>query len=279
MTVGIVLIALHGDDSKSIVYAIILGIFICIWLITSIIFIYKIGRKSKYAEAFNSVHDALHTIRDIHRTLDRYLDNNSRKEFSKVEIRDMLRDALTAVSQAYTMVTGVKCRVCIRVLGCDADNGSKLEDYYLETFARDSVSATQKKHEDSKEEQEHRVTKNTVFKELAEKKRDYFYHGSVWDNDFFESTSCKQHDYNSVLVFPIRYSLKDIEIEEEKIEESPFGEQILVGFLAIDAKPKNAFLERYDVQLGSCVADSLFSLLIKYKSACALTADPNPEQR
>ncbi len=238
------------------------------------------GAKARYSESYESTHAAVDTIRDVHHYLERCNNTSDPTKFNKEKFRKMLVTALTALSNAYTTATAVRCRTCLKLIGLtknhpSGNNGQSLDNYYVQSFARDMVSAEQKKHDDENENEKHIVGKNTDFSDLAEMRRNYFFEGNVWGGDHYRNTSFPEHKptsskglvYNSVIVLPIRYKLDAQEIEERKqagTPDSALGDQDLYGFLAIDAKPRNAFNERYDVQIGAVIADALHPVLTAY---------------
>jgi hypothetical protein len=71
----------------------------------------------------------------------------------------------------------------------------------------------------------------------------------------------KRSDYNSTIVWPIRYKLQP---DETQCSDDDLG-QILLGFLTVDAKPANAFEHRYDIDMGAQVADTLYIVLQRYR--------------
>lgn len=149
---------------------------------------------------------------------------------------------------------------------------SSSDNLYLKTLARDQVSSDAKKFDDQSEGQKHRLNGNSDFQLLNGGKLDYFFNGQLWKETSYRNSSdtdtqdgnTKRKDYNSVIVWPIRYKLQPGEHYDDNSLK-----QVLLGFLTVDAIADNVFSERYDVHLGGQVADTLYIVLQRYREVKA----------
>lgn len=242
------------------VYFLVLLVFVVFFALTN-------GAKARYAEALSCMHEAVHIGRNIYHKFDWAIHKS--KLYENAEFRNDLVRVLTSAAQAFSITTGVKCRVCIKVIGFKNNSpDSSFKSYFVTTLARDSVSQEQSREKDANESEKHLISDNTDFNLILKRERNYFFHNNLQKLEHYENSSFKLSPeikkYSSTLVFPIRY----VYTEEEKSYECAGGldsDQDIYGFLAIDSYSRNVFSERYDVQLGSLLADDLYSVFDKYR--------------
>ncbi len=242
-----------------VIYSVILLIFL-------VVFTFQYSRKSRYAEATKCVHTALHAVRNAYHYLE-WCKSANHPEISFDEDRLCLymKTALTSISEAFSIVAGVKCRVSIKVLGQNAVN-----QLYVRTLTRDEVSQNQCDKRDLSEGKQHLVSQNTDFHLITEGLSDYFFAGNLKDYPNYINTSKDKHDglrgqnwslpYKSTIVWPIRYVYN--KNERDALEGS--SHEDIYGFLTVDSSSKNVFVERYDVQMGAALADALFPVMDAY---------------
>ena len=263
-----------GKDSgpMGIVYLVVISIYMLIILLLLLATTILRGKKSKYAEAIQSQHKALHLLRNSYRYLDCCILTDHHKQFSKEFFTTSLEGALTAANSAFELATGVKCRTSIKLIGAiEGTDGSSLDHMYVSTLARDSVSKTDREKEDKEEGTRHILSKNSDFAMLAQMEKSYFINGDLPKLSLYKNTSKEfvdekqSHSYKSTIVFPIRYVLTKDDLEMEPDGSGVLGDQRLYGFFTVDCHPRNAFSETYDIQLGGGIADSLFPVLDMYR--------------
>jgi hypothetical protein len=220
-------------------------------------FIHIYARKARYAEAINLAHLAVHKLRDTNMYLKDCLARRSRYEYA--EFKNQIQKVLSILTESFTLVTGTKCRICLKFLG--TKNNKEL---YVTTMCRDLTSEDQSEEKDSAEGTQHTVAKNSDFHSIMSLGRNYFLHNSINTDQLYENTSKRFYGnklpYNSVLVLPIRFKDNDPNNPACNTDGGT-----VVGFVAIDSASRGAFFERYDVHLGAIVADSLFTTLILWK--------------
>ena len=177
---------------------------------------------------------------------------------------------------AFSMVAGARCRMSIKLLGRDDDAAEKGEGgFFVSTFARDALSHAVCKEQDEREGHDHSVSENTDFRLILRRQRDYYFNGDVSETRDYENSRLKnpqvnsqgswQLPYKATIVWPIRYVLT--RSETEVAQGAQFRDQDLYGFLTVDCNARNVFEERYDVQLGAALADSLFAVFDMYRRA------------
>lgn len=224
-------------------------------------FIISYSRKARYSEAMYCLHSAVHELRNTCFYLDRCLDNPLKYQPTKFE--ESLRAAIDSVVQAFGIVSSVSNRACIKILG--GTNGNE----YVTTLCRDSASQMRNKERDESEAESHKVDKNTDFHLIVRGEERYFLCNNLKKYPNYKNTSLDNKNINvskwplpyvSSLVLPIRCIVnKSNDISTDKDTHI-----IILGFLAIDSKARGAYTERYDVEMGAIVADTLFSVLDRW---------------
>jgi hypothetical protein len=213
-------------------------------------FIHAYARKARYAEAICCIHDSIHSIRDTTAYLKKCYLHQERYELSK--FIQSLQNTIDPVAMAFTLVTGTKCRVAIKILG-----GGNEQALYVKTLCRDSQSTKNCNNKDIQEGQQHLVSKNTDYNLILHNGRNIFLHNSLNDDPNYMNTSRNNNNeklpYSAAIVLPIRLVVHD------NINKEP--RQKVMGFLAIDSSSRNTFTEKYDVQMGATVADALFPVI------------------
>lgn len=137
------------------------------------------------------------------------------------------------------------------------------------------MSKKKKESEDKVEGNIHKLSKNTDFKMLTNPTNEYFISDNLSNETHYENTGDKnsdpllrqkkRKDYNSVIVWPIKYKYSNEEVAEENITATALGDQILYGYITIDSVTRGAFRERFDVDLGKPFADALYPVLDLYQ--------------
>jgi hypothetical protein len=170
------------------------------------------------------------------------------------------------VVQGFNIVTGTRNRACVKLLG-----GPRL-DKHVKTYARDTVSAKENRTKDQTEGEQHKVSANSAFLTLAGGKNRFYLSHDITErpehylNSRKDVLGEKELWYKSVIVFPIRLAVDTPQIEgEARIERDTE-----LGFLAVDCARRNVYDERYDVMICNIIADALFAVLYRWRTAEAL---------
>lgn len=215
-------------------------------------FVHSYARKARYAEAMRCVHDAVHELRNT----TAYLKQCKLKDLSYeyAAFTKHLQGTLDAMSTAFTLVTGTKCRAAVKIMGGQNDQG-----LHVKTLCRDSNSEKHCKCKDDIEGQEHLISQNTDYNMIMHNGRNYFLHNSLNDDPNYLNSS-KQHykgklPYAASIVLPIRL----VKLVSEGTIKKP--RQKVIGFLAIDSSSRKTFTEKYDVQMGATIADAMYPVL------------------
>lgn len=249
ITIGAVPIAFLGIGNPGI--ANIFAIYIC--LIASISWILLIireftySRKARYAEASKSMHNSFHALKNAWSALHNNDSDDTILQFIKI--------SLTNFSQSFTLITGVHCRVCIKQLVFYNDQAEPKERGFITNdLCRSEDEPT------SVNQGIDWISDNTDFYDLLNNQKGYFFHGNLpgykgyknshWTEDVWSS---KKFPYVSTIVWAIRHT-------DQPNSDFVFG-QDTIGFLCMDSKARNAFNERYDIDIGASYADVLYMIL------------------
>ncbi|MBN4080307.1 hypothetical protein JYT31_01450 [Beggiatoa alba] len=264
---GIVTIFPDKPELRELIILIAFCSYSGILLIFLVLFTFKFSRKARYSEATKCLHSALHSARDAYHYLD-WCKSESHDEvsFDKERLCRYMTATLTSVSAAFTLVTGVNCRTSIKILGQTADN-----QLYVSTLARDAIAKTASEDRDRIEGEKHLVSANTDFHLITEGHLNYFcdsnlpkypnYANSSLGNNGVQKGQPWKLPYKSSIVWPIRYVYTKNETEASTTKDT---NEDLFGFLTVDSSSVNAFIEKYDVEMGAALADTLFPLLNAY---------------
>jgi len=238
-------------------WATFLAIWICILLAISWIALFvqqrTYDRSARYAKATTNVHDAFHYLRDA--TLAIVKDPRNSEGFSPP-----LEQSATELAAAFSIVTGVKCRLCIKqmnVYQSDEDprrtGEAGLRDMVVRDVARSRGTWSRPHMEPDY------VSDNTDFELILVREQRYFfsndlrretpYKNSHWDDTIVAN---RQYEYLSTIVWPIRRQIHD---------PSSRTRYRLLGFLCVDSLIPGVFDIETDFGLGAAYADTLFSLL------------------
>src|SRR5690606_30702513 len=114
-----------------------------ILLLVTIFNAYSNGHKARYAEAQSLLASAVSSLKDLAHHLDWCLSDQHGTTYNEKSLKGDLRVSLNALSQAFTLVTGVRCRATIKIVGADDFNAP--EKAYVVTLARDEISEKESK--------------------------------------------------------------------------------------------------------------------------------------
>lgn len=257
---GLYAILSNSEKDHSFVYA----IFLCTTVVFLIFLVLSQNRKARYAEAVSCFHGAMHHLRDASFSLDTNNDTQT--------VVTCLRYSVEHFSQAFTIITGVKCRACIKQIFCP----SPIPEKEKETAMKVSTLC---RSDDTNDHKVDSVKDNADFKKLFldENLSNFFsndllredtYYNSHWSED---NTSKKEKDYYSTIVWPIHKKLIQPIGDIEKHD--------LLGYLCIDNKRTNKFLQNPDCHFGAAYADALYYLLRKMKQKGDLNSGGKNEKK
>lgn len=231
---------------------------------------YRFSRKARYAEATYSIHSCVHFLRDYQFDLERLRE--------PVECKRALSKVVTALANAFSLVTGTHCRACIKTLEIRdisqeqfkkmTDPQERFKHLYVTTFCRDEVTTT-KRADNLTDNYAHHVVGNTDFRDLYlnAEKRIFFCNdlqacGGTYQNSSTQALSAagQKLPYRSTIVWPIR----KLAYAQDKGE---IDKQDIIGFLCVDSARRKVFRNDYDLEMGAIVADTLFVFLKTYHSS------------
>lgn len=252
---------------------------------------FRYSRKARYAEAIVYMHSIIHRLRDNFHTLNK-IDSSppeTRQEYIDKARIEMIA-VITSFANAFTLITGAKCRSCIKLLQLDEtkvldklNEDEKKQVFYVKTWARDADSMLSQEIQ-TEGEPLHWVYENTDFTFLFETKSpakdNYFFSNDLTDEYGYNNTSFQLYGkpefvnvlrikkvkkwplpYRSTIVWPIR-RITDIKHDQEK--DQFLAKQDAIGYLCIDSYARGVFNRRYDFHLGALVADAIFIYLRRY---------------
>lgn len=230
-----------------------------IWLFGFYIFIlasflvwreFVYSRKARYAEASASLHRCAHIIRDAHDAA-----NRNNKEL----VENKIRDVLVAFAETFSLIAGASCRACIKSIVANTDLSPT--EFLTETLARSDTTGRTLNDDLAP------IKDNTDFWLIFTGKQNIYicddlskenpYNNSNWPSDPNERQRFikdRKFKYITTIVWPIR----------NKIPSNSEPQEV-VGFLCVDSLTRGIFERRYDLDLGSIVADTLYPLLVKYR--------------
>lgn len=247
-------------DEAAKLFAIILGCYIIIIAVVAIWREFVYSRKARYAEAMAKFHKTLHCLRDAFCAIEK-----GNAELS----RRCIVESLSFFASAFSLITGVHCRSCIKTIDCEGDEGN-IRNFYAETFERGSTPLLEVTEEPSSHHENDWIERNSDFFLLFRSKDNKFfsndlskeggYQNTHWPDDSANREKFiknREYDYISTIVWPIR-STREVEKKEKKYK--------IIGFLCIDAKSRGVFWHKYDVDAGAILADALYYFMEAYNN-------------
>lgn len=270
IVIAVAFTQLSGTTEKEKIFLWLFGGYFFVLLVYLVFDTYRFSRKARYAEANHFIHDALHTARDAYHYLEWCLSKEKLESFEKARFQGYIVRFLTSTSTAFSLVSATKCRASLKVIGKN-DSGAE----YISTLARDQVSLEMCREMDEREGKNTKVDENTDFHLIVRQEINYFFNGNLPACDNYLNSNKSKYEagkgavknwslpYRSTIVLPVRYVWKCKEkIAAGKKEEEKC--QDIYGFLTVDSSAKNAFSERFDVQVGALLADAIFSIMNLY---------------
>jgi hypothetical protein len=194
-----------------------------------------------------------------------------------------MRGFLASISAAMGLITGVRCRVCIKeLLGHGTKYPYELDDLYVVDYCRDDRFA-----DPETPGSRDWVKDNTDFEALLRRAEPpKFVSNDIHDVPGYKNShfapGMREYPYRSVMVLPIRRRLSSPLTAEQVKSLTP--EQDVIGFLCIDSKEPDVFDERLDVEFAAVFADAAYPMLTtrrelrKEPGSTPQTSDPEIKQ-
>jgi hypothetical protein len=206
------------------------------------------NRIERYSEVFTHIHNAMHCLRDAY-----FADLNSQGKDIHI------RNSLIEMASAFTLITGHKCRACIKLLAIrdgKLDKSNTINNLVVYNYKRNSGAV--------KSNDIYFVKDSSDFKELLKDpdhsvffKNVLPYKGYVNSSYTDEQIKNEEMAYFSTIVWPIRKVL-----DEDAEDVTPMMEdQDIIGFFCIDSLEKNIYNREKDVEIGHAYADVLYTIL------------------
>ena len=242
-----------------------------------------LARRRRYAPSLSELRACFRSYQDLCALLREY---DTHASLSETDVRtlqkafnDHLTQLLTAFAQTFTIITGVPCRACIKIIPSEQLTGANtdLEDVVVVALARDreSQESNLQSDRDRFERRSDKIVSNSDFETL--------YNPGIADHGYYLCNSIPRsakhgryrnssvqyrraqsavHDvydedryvlpYRSSITWPIRY------------QSHSQDESIFIGFLSVDAPARRIFDRRWDPPLGKLLAAALFEPLYWY---------------
>jgi hypothetical protein len=235
---------------------------------------FRYSRKAKYAEAFSYLRQIFY--------------ETSTKDGQHIgecsEIENICRLIVNRLATAFSLITGTKCSVCIKVLVLSDDSEASPRPK-VATLCRDDTSLDRERGSSPLEHWveelenpqaiEHWVQENTDFQQIFERvgtPQRVFFSNYLPGLRGYQNTSFQVYGqptahfrgvrwplpYRSTVVAPIS--------RVHQLQRSP----TLAGYLCVDSRSRSVFNRRYDIDLITGVGDCLFDLVHRY---CELASE------
>jgi len=170
-----------------------------------------------------------------------------------------LQDSLDAFGQAFTLVVGSSCRVCLAELTVSATSSGSTPPTPDEVFLVQVILRGDKRTNDQLEKAQ-RVAENTDFLQVLQTGKPFLHNDLIhayklrkYDNSKWSQEMLENGDfpYTSTIVWPIRLSERPL----SGAANPP------LAFLCVDTKRRDAFWSSSDVPLGACYAHAIYPLV------------------
>jgi len=243
----------------------LLAAFAVFFLVFAVAQEYRFSRKARYAEAMIYVHQTYRLC----------LQGTSESFSTEKEIANIATQICDQLSQAFGLITGARCSVCVKVLDQMPDY-SDGEDprISVSTLCRDTASI---RRQVKTADIIHWLEKNTDFFEIFETIDRP--HGGT----YFNGNLTKLHDYNNTS-FESYSKPKNVPIPLLRgvvrslfwplPYKSTVGAAIypldaaqndsLAGFLFVDCASRSVFSRRYDIDLMRYISAALHPMMMKW---------------
>jgi len=235
-----------------------------------------IRSRYRYANVVHFFHYVNHIMRDYIATMIREGTTTPLIHEHTSHLDEELQNIVTAIADCFWVVTGQRCRCCIKALETKTSPQSS-QPLCVRTIARDKVSVLHS-HDDSVS---HAIVNNTDFCNLMYPTQQY-HRGYVANNipalflqraynntsipkdyqpnvNYFQRIRNWPLPYRSTLVVPIRYI--SVFLPPKEREEAIPSHWTYWGFLCIDSNHNNVFLDPDLLELAGGFADGIYSFI------------------
>ena len=243
----------------------LLAIFSGCLLLFIIVQEYRFSRKARYAEALAYLHQACQLCQE-----------GALNEFPEEHhISNQAKLVCNQLSTAFSLITGTRCSVCIKVLN--------REPIKLNEGIRDIAVSTLCRDENSKDRQTrgkvviHSLDKNTdfleIFKNLEKPLGGVFICNNLPARHEYNNTSFDYYDKLKEVPIPIiRTLVRRIlwplpyksTVGAAIYPMNPSENDKFVGFLFVDSRSRNVFCKRYDVSMVRSISSALHPMIMKW---------------
>lgn len=228
-------------------------------------------KKSADAKAYEFIHLSIHQLRDSFSRLNR--DSFTREEDYVFFLQMTARTVLTCLAQGFGVLTGSRCRACIKVLDVPGDSQTTKENVVargqVKTFCRDEISATILDQVGQKDAPIKLAGNGRYRTMLMNPDVNKFHCPDVkaalssgqYENSRYDQK--KSPCYNSILIVPIRvkHNASEPLSGYNGQDGAQTNEQTLIGYLVVDSEASGVLGESRDHHAVAIVADALFIFL------------------
>jgi hypothetical protein len=214
-------------------------------------------RKARYGSATSLIHDAFHKLRDA-AVVQMAYPNDSEAFFG------LIRESITSLAGAFTLIAGAACRVCIKQIG----NGERPADA-RQILVSDLARSSGNRRRPVIPSRPDYISDNTDFEELFDGSGTYFfsndlrvlsqggqYKNSHWTRDTVEA---RRFEYLATIVWPIHKTVSNASAAKDLNAITDYHD--LLGFLCVDSLETDVFDQNQDVGFGAAYADALYIVL------------------
>ncbi|MCG3199110.1 MAG: hypothetical protein GHCLOJNM_03619 [bacterium] len=244
------------DEILARTFALSIGLLLMVsWVLLGVHFV-RDHRRLRYGEALEDLHQAFHSLRDAWFRVD--------LEDSEDSIQHFVRDSLQSLATAFSIVTGVHCRVCVKELVLDRGTSDPMRALQTRTWCRSADGDA--RDDDSRPEW---ITENTDFIQLVrEPGRRCFFSNNLlgepgYRNSHWESGGAgnDERNYLSAIVWPIRKKHPG----PRKHNGGFLASQDVIGYLCLDSRAVGVFDFDRDVPMGAAYADAFYIFFKDFK--------------
>jgi hypothetical protein len=262
------LLTIHPPSTIKFEQWLVLSLSVTVALLGLFIFWRETSKSHRYAQSVFYTHYINHVVRDFVATLHRG---------GKPILKDVLVEIADATATCFSILAGRRCRCSIKELKANQT---------LVTCARDRNSLIDRSG--AAQVPAHPMDKNSDFQDLWYGRNGcyrYFFSNDLkklFRKQAYENSSFERYGrpkindflgimlvtdwrlpYKSSIIWPIRHipNHEHWPLRPESSELPPNEEPRTWGFFCVDSNSRNAFDERYAVELGSGIADLIFTLL------------------
>jgi hypothetical protein len=207
----------------------------------------ELASKSEEIAAHESelkaTREAIQNMAGLSLDLRRIEYNAALKDQPKSAVRELLRNTLVELAAVFGKVSGVPCRVCIKmVYDHVGDSGTQRA---VRALARSNTSLMDRR------DQPDLVDKNTDFSAILINRQKFWFSGNIHEDRGYSTTS-NTLPYSSVITWPLR-------IYDTSAPAQPPADKLgnIIGFLCLDSEQAHAFEEDREVRIGWWFVDTL----------------------